>query len=114
MFLFQIHQENFESLLKRDGTHQNDVERKAMFYLFASNSEIMARIEGLYDFRERVICVEENSKGTLSSGTRALVNLGYNLYNNYSSPSVLDIFRNLDDKNFELAMRGIQIRFGKG
>ncbi len=114
MFMFPKHQENFEYLLRYDGTHPRDIERRAMFYIFSGNEEIMGRIDDFYDFEESMIHLDaDNQIALVSSGTRALILLGYNLYNGYPCGSVMDIFRNLDERNCELALNGIRIRFGK-
>lgn len=114
MFLFPDHQENFENLLQRDRTHPSDVERRAMFFIFAGNDKLMDHIDELYDFEERMICLDSDNRiAFASSGTRALILLGYDLYNGYPCGTVMDIFRNLDELNCELALIGIQIRLGR-
>lgn len=114
MFIFPSHKDNFEKLLQRDGTDLRDVERKAMFYIFAGCEEINDRIEDFYNFDDRMICNDDDEvKAILSSSSVALVMLGYNLYNNYPSGTIMDIFRNFDKVNCELALQGIRIRLGK-
>ena len=50
----------------------------------------------------------------LTSGTSRLVDLAFNLYNDYSSErSILDTFSYLDFNDFELAIYAIRIRFNK-
>jgi len=114
MFLFPNHQRNFENLLERDRTHPSDIERRAMFYIFAGNDEIMGRIDDVYEFGEGMIHLDtDNWIALVSSGARALILLGYNLYNGYPCGTIMDVFRNLDELNCELAINGIRIRLGR-
>lgn len=109
MFMFPNHKDNFELLLKRDGTHLNDFERKALFYIFAGNEEIMNQVDFLYDFQERMIRLDNGEKAPICSSGKSLVLLAYNLYNNYPCGTVLELFRNLDRQNGELALNAIKI-----
>ncbi|MEK4654401.1 DUF6075 family protein [Niallia sp. FSL W8-0954] len=113
MYLFPNHQENFKFLLQKDGTHPNDIERKALFYILAGYEEITNQVDLFYDFQDRMIRIEDDEIATLSSSGKALVQLGYNLYNNYPCGTVLELFRNLDMLNVELAINAINIRFRK-
>ncbi|MEK5521097.1 DUF6075 family protein [Heyndrickxia sp. FSL W8-0423] len=110
MFMFPNHKDNYECLLGKDGTHPNDIERKSLFYIFAGNEEIMKQVNLFYDFQERMIKID-NDRASISSGARALVLLGYNLYNNYPSWTISELFRNLDRQNSRLAFQAIKIRF---
>ncbi|WP_251553970.1 DUF6075 family protein [Neobacillus muris] len=113
MFLSPNHEGNFRKLLQWDGTNVSDLERKAMFFIFAGNEEILKRIEMFYDFEERVIQTEiTDNIAYLSSGARSLVLLGFNLFNNFPCGTVMDLFRSLDEQNCELALNGIRIRLG--
>ncbi|WP_176699065.1 DUF6075 family protein [Clostridium sp. C105KSO13] len=49
----------------------------------------------------------------LSGGVKALIRLGFNLYNgmNQKGTDICDIFWNLDEQNRRLALNAIQIRF---
>ena len=49
-----------------------------------------------------------------STSSKALIRLGFNLYNSYSdnSMSPVDILYSLDGNNYNLAMNGMAIRFG--
>lgn len=111
MFLCQDHKEMFKCFLQQDGTHHKDVERKAMFYIFAGNTELSDKICIFYDFEERMIRFEGFDEISLSSSSKSLVKLGFNLYNNYPCGTVVDMFGNLDEKNRKLALNAIQLRF---
>jgi hypothetical protein len=113
MFLFPDHEGYFRTLLQWDGTNESDLERKAMFYIFSGNEEIMKCIELFYDFEERVMKTEiTDNIGYLLSGERSLVLLGFNLFNNFPCGTVMDLFRSFDERNCELALNGIRIRLG--
>ncbi|WP_175638335.1 DUF6075 family protein [Metabacillus schmidteae] len=111
MFLCQDHQERFKCFLEQDGTHNLDVERKAMFYIFSGISELADKIPFFYDFSERMIRIEGYDEASLSSSEKSLVKLGFNLYNNSPCGTVVDLFGNLDEKNRMLALNAIQFRF---
>ncbi|WP_071396626.1 DUF6075 family protein [Bacillus tuaregi] len=111
MFLGQEHKVRFDYFFKRDGTHQMDVERQAMFYIFAGNGELMDKLDFFYDFSERMIRIEGFDEVCLSSSAKSLVELGFNLYNNYPCGTVVDLFGNLDEKNRRLALNAIKLRF---
>lgn len=104
-------EENYKHLINRDGTQNEDVERKALFYILGGNEDLYGKIEYIYDFKERAIktdCLE----GTvdLSSGSLRLVKLAFNLYNGYPT-DVFDTFAGLDEDNRVLAIEAIKIRF---
>lgn len=117
-FLSSEHEERFNRLVDRDNTHLKDSERKALFFIFAGNDDLYSKVEALYDFEEHCIVAEGFDKVDLTSSARGLVELAFNLYNNYSHiegkmKSVLDIFASLDEDNFELALMGIRFRFNR-
>ncbi|MFE8698253.1 DUF6075 family protein [Cytobacillus sp. FJAT-53684] len=111
MFIGQEHKGRFDCLLKQDGTYHMDVERKAMFHIFAGISELMDKLDFFYDFSDRMIRIEGFDEVSLSSSAKSLVKLGFNLYNNYPCGTVVDLFGNLDEKNRKLALNAIQLRF---
>lgn len=112
MYLFQEHQEKYKHFICRDGTHPKDTERQALFYVLAGCHEFVERVNQFYDFRERIIRPESFGEVDLSSGIRSLLELAYNLYNNYPSGTVVDLFANLDERHRWLAVEAIKIRFG--
>lgn len=108
-----LHEERFFKLLEKDNTTKNDRERQSLFYILASE-DIFPKNEILYDFKERWITPEGLKTVDLSSGLESMVLLAFNLYNCNSAPDPMSILNSLDDTNFEICMRAIQIRFGKG
>lgn len=102
----------YADLLARDKTRPNDVERKAMFWIIASNEGLYCRANTFYDFTEH--SKKPDGTGILSSGEKALMDLAFNLFNGYeNSADVLDVFSQLDEDGFNAAVHAIRIRFGK-
>lgn len=111
MFIGQEHKDKFDYFLQQDGTYQKDVERKALFYIFAGNNELADKIHHFYDFGERMIRIEGFNETILSCSSKSLVKLGFNLYNNYPCGTVVELFGNLDEQNQMLALSAIKLRF---
>src|SRR5699024_3635275 len=105
--------ERLIGLLERDNTNDNDNERKAMFTIFAGNDELYSKIDDLYDFEERGININAFEEVDLSSGTYQLVKLAFNLYAYQNEANVAEVFRNLDDENYKLAKKAIDVRFNR-
>ena len=106
--------ENYRKLLIKDKTSDADVERKALFLIF-SNDDLFRKVTHLYDFKEHSIKPEslENGEVDLSSSSRKLVLVAFNLYNGHYAAYICDTFDGLDDKNFNLVIQAIKIRFNK-
>ncbi len=102
----------YKELLKRDKTHQGDVERKAMFHIFSSNEDLYEMVDELYDFRENMIKPECLTKAKLTSSTRALIKLAFNLYNSRLKADVYQVLVYLGEKNLSTALAAMKIRFG--
>jgi len=105
--------ENYYKLIERDNTHPENHERRALFTIFSENKELYAKIDNLYDFEEHWIKTDCFEKVDFSSGNRKMVELAFNLYNNYDCSTPLEIFSLLDSDNYDLAMKAINIRFNK-
>lgn len=107
-------EDRFNQLLERDRTHEKDVERKALFYIIAGNSDLYSKVNFIYDFEDKSINPEclESGEVDFCSSSRKLVKLAFNLYNSYPA-DVIDTFYVLDDSNFELALNAIKIRFNR-
>jgi hypothetical protein len=54
-FLNEKYKERYHKLLMKDKATEWDSERKAMFYIFASQVRLFESIKDLYDFKERSI-----------------------------------------------------------
>ncbi|QUI22734.1 hypothetical protein HZI73_10720 [Vallitalea pronyensis] len=64
-------------------------------------------------FEEGVIRTEAFQDIDLCTSSRNLLELAFNLYNNYegdSKTTVLDMFYGLDEQNFQVAMGAIKYR----
>jgi len=112
-FQSKQHEERFLDLVVRDGTYESDRERLALFYIIVGNEDLFKKWGTIYDFEEHMIklCLEDGQVDFCSS-SRALIKLGFNLYNGYQCQgnSPLDLFCSLDEKNMELAMNAIKLR----
>lgn len=84
-----------------------------MFYIFSGNSELLERMIVFYDFENGMIRTEGLEEVNLSSSAIALVKLAFNLYNNFDFGTIVDLFANLDDKNSNVALKAIRLRFTK-
>jgi len=103
--------EKYNELITRDRMHESDIERKALFYILAMNQSLYDMVDEIYDFKEHAIKPSCLKKAKLTSGTRALIKLGFNLYNNRCKTTVYDSFVYLDQRNTKLALEAIRIRF---
>lgn len=116
-FLNKEHAVNFNELIQKDNTHPRDTERYSLFYIIAGNENLYRKRSFLYDFESNGIKANCLDDGTvdLSSSAKALVRLAFNLFNNYEDKytTPIGIFYSLDDKNYNLAMNSIDIRFGR-
>jgi hypothetical protein len=111
MFLSPVHKERYNELLQRDNTRSNDIERQAMFFIFAGNEDLYRKVDYLYDFELHFMIFEGLEKARLSGSEESLVRLAFNLYNNYPIRSITDLFSALDDQNKQLAFNAIKMRF---
>lgn len=87
-----------------------------MFYILAGNGDLYQKKKGIYDSKNHCIipCLTKKEGSVdLSGGAKALVRLGFNLYNgmNQKEAGVCDIFANLDEQNRSLTLNAIKIRF---
>ena len=107
-----MYNDNYTELLIKDKTSETDVERKALFLIF-STDDLYRKVTHLYDFKEHSIKPEslENGEVYLSSSSRKLVMAAFNLYNGHYEADIFDTFAGLDDKNFNLVIQAIKIRF---
>ncbi|QUH20390.1 DUF6075 family protein [Alkaliphilus sp. B6464] len=116
-FSSRKHASNFNELIKEDNTHPKDRERQALFYIVAGNDDLYKKRNAIYDFRENSIEPEclTNGKIDFSTSSKALIRLGFNLYNGYNDNAIspIDIFYSLDKENYNLAMCAVDLRFGK-
>lgn len=120
-FANEEHERRFLKLMISDNTHHGDTERLALWYIVSGNLDLYAKRHHLYDFDSHGIKVRSLDNGAvdLCSSSRALVRLGFNLYNRYFDSdsgtrediAPCDLFCNLDSGNLELALNAIRLRF---
>jgi hypothetical protein len=115
-FTTKQHKERFNELLQSDNTYREDVERRSLFYILSGNEDLFRKRNHIYDFNDHSIepdCLNSENVD-FSTSSKALIRLGFNLYNSYSdnSMSPVDILYSLDGNNYNLAMNGMAIRFG--
>lgn len=113
-FQSKNHRKNFLNLLVKDDTDISDNERMALFYIVAGNEDLYHKSSHIYNFKGRGIksCLEKSTADFYSS-SKALIRLAFNLYNGYTDNCTdpLRLFYNLDDKNMQLAMGAVDVRF---
>ena len=115
-YLNKEHEERFYKLMGEDNTEVCDRERQSLLYILAGNRDLYQKKNGIYDVKNHSIipCLTKGGlKIDLSGGAKALVKLGFNLYNgtNQKDADICDIFYNLDEDNRRLALNAIKIRF---
>jgi hypothetical protein len=121
LFLNSDHMNLFNEYLRRDGTHSEDRERKALFFILSGAPDLISKgINRIYDFTDHHLHFgpdEEEmekylEKFSLCSSSSSLLRLACNLYSGlYPSKTVNDTFSNLDEDNIHLALTAIRIRF---
>lgn len=103
----------FNELIERDNTYADDAERKSLFTIIAGNDELWSIKESIYDFEERLILPEVLETGICIS-SKKLLRAAFSLYNSFQSyDSLIDYFAGLDDYNYDLLIKAINIRFNK-
>jgi len=113
-FINDIHRERYLQIVTEDGMYPGDVERACLFYIISGNNDLYKKRRFIYNTREHHIesCLD-NRKVDFSSGMRALIRLGFNLYNRWSDEYMtpMDLFGVLDERNMILAENAMSIRF---
>ena len=114
IFLNSKHMENYLDLVMEDQMCTRDVERASLFYIISGNDDLYRKRRFIYDPKDHSIkrCLD-NTDVDFSSSIKALVRLGFNLYNGWSDEytTPVDLLGCLDDNNRNLARNAIQIRF---
>lgn len=111
MIQLREHQ-NFDTLIKRDGTNLLDSERASLFWILSGNEDLFGKAAYIYDFKEHSIIPEvlESAEVDFCTSSRALVKLGFNLFNGFPA-DVMGTFKSLDEANYALALEAINVRF---
>jgi len=115
-YLKAEHENKLMDLIQKDGTHPKDVERISLFYILSGNTDLYDKARHIYDFMNHQIvpdCLYDGGADFCSS-SRALIRLGYNLYNGFQDDqtSPIHLLSGLDSDNYLLATRSLDIRFG--
>lgn len=91
----------------------------AILYLIAECEELWERREQIMNFEAREIKPEVLNEPWLTSGSRALIKLGFNLFNGYNIAGeeeekydVMSIFSKFGDTYFMFGITAIRIKFG--
>lgn len=113
-FLNGKHMEQYLDLVIEDHMHTEDVERASLFYIISGNDDLYRKRRYIYNPKDHSIkrCLD-NRKVDFSSSMKALIRLGFNLYNGWSDEytTPVDWLGSLDNNNKKLARNAIQIRF---
>lgn len=108
------HKNRYLELIKKAHVNIHDVERQSLFYMISGNKDLYKKKHYIYDFYENAILSDCITAGEVDfcSSSKALIRLGYNLYNSYRDDytSPLSILGGLDSKNLFLAYQAILIR----
>lgn len=106
-------EERYFNLLAKDHTHPTDNYRQALFLVFSGSEDLCSKVEYFYDFKDHSIILEGLEEVDLSSSSRKMVKLAFNLYNGYPSDDPLTLLSGLDDHNFEVCLEAMRLRFNK-
>lgn len=105
VYLSKEHEVRFYKLLKEDHTKAWDKERQSLLYILAGSVDLYQKKKRIYNTeKHRIIpCIASVGRETidLSSGSKALVQLGFQLYNgsNEKDCNISNIFGPLDEEN---------------
>jgi len=93
-FLNTEHENKLIELIQRDGIHPKDKERISLFYILSGNADLFVKSGFIYDFKNHQIEPEclVNGGVDFCSSSRALIRLGYNLYNGYQDDMTTPLY----------------------
>ncbi len=115
IFIDNSHRTRYQNMLKLAGVHEYDIERKSLFYILSGNKDLYQTKNVIYDFHKNVIMFEwlECGKVDLCSSSKALIRLGFNLYNGYydNITNPLSLLCEMDSENLFIAYQAILLRF---
>lgn len=111
LFLCKKHLERFIELTNIDNTNINDTERKALFFIISGNAELWDNRTKIYDTKKHMINSRSINKLPISSSAKAMLLASLNLYNSYKCLDFTSTFSCLDNKNLNIMLNGIVIRF---
>lgn len=110
------HQERLTELTRVDRTHPDDMERISLLYIIAGVEDLYVKRNSIYDFKRHTIrnCLKDDG-GDFPSSLKALIRLGFNLYNGYQDNNMtpLALFWHLDSENRWIAQNALHLRFNR-
>ena len=115
IFIDNLHRTRYHKLAVVTGVHDQDYERITLFYIISGNEDLYLKKKAIYDFFDNTIIPEclTSDKVDLCSSSKALIRLGFNLYNGYYDfkTTPLLLLYSLDSKNLFIAYQSILLRF---
>jgi hypothetical protein len=112
-----MHRERFAKMAHQDKMSPYDVERASLFFIITGNDDLYKKRNHIYNIEERGICFcLECQDVDFSSSGRALIRLGFNLYNGWTDrlTTPISILGGLDSQNLLLVEMALKIRFQYG
>lgn len=112
-YVNENHEKKYYQLLATAGV-ENDIERKALFYIIAGNDELYSYVNSIYDFkfRQLKITTKLGKLNVMCDSSKAMLKLAIQLYNSANNKqTVFDTFVFLDSTNKALALNAICLRF---
>lgn len=116
-FTSSLHRERFANMAHQDGMFSYDVERASLFFIITGNDVLYKKRNYIYDIENHEICLCLDYQDVdFPSSSRALIRLGFNLYNGWSDSltTPISIFGCLDSHNLLLVEVALKIRFQYG
>jgi hypothetical protein len=114
IFIDSFHRAKYEKLAAVAGLRDYDLERMALFYIISGNEDLYVKKKAIYDFFDNSIMPECLTAGNVDfcSSSKALIRLGFNLYNGYCDYETNPLFLlyGLDSKNLFIAYQAILLR----
>lgn len=113
-YVNQKHRDRYRKLITIDHTDEEDLERKSLFYLLSSCEELWTSVYQIYDFEERSLYADAETRIPVSGAVLRMLELGRKLFSGHCKDynDVKHLFSNLDIENFEVCMYAVRIFFG--
>lgn len=109
---------SYEELLLFLNIDEEDVSKKALFYIISNSIYLLERFEDIYDIEAGEVKFESIKNGDFAEIKEAdlkLLYFGLNLYNGYTDPSVditiHSLLKDLNYKEYRVVLNAIDIRY---